>query len=286
MKKKSGKRFLSWLLAAVMIIALRPANAFAEPPTESSGNTEPAVTAYCPSSEGGTDVSVEGYDSSPAAETKNTPTEEPAKDTPAEEPAKDTPAEEPVKDTPAEEPVKESPVADKTTEDTPAQEGAVENSTDEKIIEDSTNEASAAELAGLTAMLGAPVPMELYAWQSYPVYVYGCFKHNDNYLAENAALYINGKEKAIEWNGDASKGEYYITFGKLTDATTEKPSRYQRYNYNEVPKWEINTNDIETRIAKGEVTLASKDIAGSAQKTVLLQPVRMSTNMSKVNGPA
>ncbi len=269
MKKKSGKRFLSWLLAAVMIIALRPANAFAEPPTESSGNTEPAVTAYCPSSEGGTDVSVEGYDSSPAAETKNTPTEEPAKDTPAEEPAKDTPAEEPVKDTPAEEPVKESPVADKTTEDTPAQEGAVENSTDEKIIEDSTNEASAAELAGLTAMLGAPVPMELYAWQSYPVYVYGCFKHNDNYLAENAALYINGKEKAIEWNGDASKGEYYITFGKLTDATTEKPSRYQRYNYNEVPKWEINTNDIETRIAKGEVTLASKDIAGSAQKNGL-----------------
>ena len=260
MKKKSGKRFLSWLLAAVMIIALRPANAFAEPPTESSGNTEPAVTAYCPSSEGGTDVSVEGYDSSPAAETKNTPTEEPAKDTPAEEPAKDTPAEEPVK---------ESPVADKTTEDTPAQEGAVENSTDEKIIEDSTNEASAAELAGLTAMLGAPVPMELYAWQSYPVYVYGCFKHNDNYLAENAALYINGKEKAIEWNGDASKGEYYITFGKLTDATTEKPSRYQRYNYNEVPKWEINTNDIETRIAKGEVTLASKDIAGSAQKNGL-----------------
>ena len=147
MKKKSGKRFLSWLLAAVMIIALMPANAFAEPPTESSGNTEPAVTAYCPSSEGGTDVSVEGYDSSPAAETKNTPTEEPAKDTPAEEP---------VKDTPAEEPVKESPVADKTTEDTPAQEGAVENSTDEKIIEDSTNEASAADLAGLTAMFGAP----------------------------------------------------------------------------------------------------------------------------------
>ena len=37
-KKKSGKRFLSWLLAAVMIIALMPATAFAEPPTESSGN--------------------------------------------------------------------------------------------------------------------------------------------------------------------------------------------------------------------------------------------------------
>ena len=267
-KKKSGKRFLSWLLAAVMIITLMPATAFAEPPTESSGNTEPAVTSYCPEPEGDTDVSVGGNDSSPAAETKDTPTEEPAKDTPTEEP------------------VKESPVADKTTEGAPAQEGAVENSTDEKITEDLKNEVSAAELAGLTAMLGAPVPMEIYAWQSYPVYVYGCFKHNDNYLAENAALYINGKEKAIEWNGDASKGEYYITFGKLTDATTEKPYRYQRYNYNEVPKWEINTNDIETRIAKGEVTLASKDIAGSAQKTVLLQPVRMSTNMSTVIGLA
>ena len=145
MKKKSGKRFLSWLLAAVMIIALMPANAFAEPPTESSGNTEPAVTAYCPSSEGGTDVSVEGYDTSPAAETKNNPTEEPAKDTPTAEP------------------VKESPVEDKTTEGTPAQVGAVENSTDEKITKDLTNEVSAAELAGLTAMLGAPVPMEIYA---------------------------------------------------------------------------------------------------------------------------
>ena len=296
MKKKSGKRFLSWLLAAVMIIALMPANAFAEPPTESSGNTEPAVTAYCPSSEGGTDVSVEGYDSSPAAETKNTPTEEPAKDTPAEEPAKDTPAEEPAKDTPAEEPVKdtpteepvkdtpteepakdtptaepvkESPVEDKTTEGTPAQVGAVENSTDEKITKDLTNEVSAAELAGLTAMLGAPVPMELYAWQSYPVYVYGCFKHNGKNLDKNAALYINDNETAIKWNGDASKGEYYITFGKLTDATGSNPLYYTRYNSGEVPKWEIPTNDIETRITNGEVDLASKDTEGSAQKNGL-----------------
>ena len=245
MKKKSGKRFLSWLLAAVMIIALMPANAFAEPPTESSGNTETAVTSYCPSSEGGTDVSVGGYDSSPAAKTKDIPTEEPVKDTPTEEPAKDTPTEEPVKDTPTEEPakdtptaepVKESPVEDKTTEGTPAQVGAVENSTDEKIIKDLTNEASAADLAGLTAMFGAPELLELYTSWYYPVYVYGCFKHNDNYLAENAALYINDNETAIKWNGDASQGEYYITFGKLTDATTEKPSRYQNYNYNEVPE--------------------------------------------------
>ena len=130
-----------------------------------------------------------------------------------------------------------------------------------------TNEVSAAELAGLTAMFGVPEPLELYAWKSYHVYVYGCFKHNDNYLAENAALYINGKETAIEWNGDASKGEYYITFGKLTDATTEKPSRYK--NNNEVPEWQISTNNIKSRIAKGEVILASKDTTGSAQKNGL-----------------
>ena len=258
MKKKSGKRFLSWLLAAVMIIALMPANAFAEPPTESSGNTEPAVTAYCPSSEGGTDVSVEGYDSSPAAETKNTPTAEPAKDTPTAEPVKDTPTEEPVKDT---------PVEDKTTEGAPAQKGAVENSTDEKITEDLTNEVSAAELAGLTGMFSAPVLLELYASKSYPVYVYGCFKHKGNNLDPNAALYINNKPTAIEWNGDASKGEYYITFGKLTDATTEKPSRYK--NNNEVPEWQISTNNIKSRIANGEVILASKDTTGSAQKNGL-----------------
>ena len=242
MKKKSGKRFLSWLLAVVMIIALMPATAFAEPPTESSGNTEPAVTAYCPSSEGGTDVSVGEYDSSPAAETKDTPAEEPAKDTPAEEPAKDTPAEEPAKDTPAEEPVKESPVADKTTEDTPAQEGAVENSTDEKIIEDSTNEASAADLAGLTAMFGAPVSLELYANKSYPIYVYGYFVNGkdkndeDNILSGKDGLFgkdikiqkDNKKVQTVKWNDYSIIGKPksdYITFGKIENGTTVKPAK-------------------------------------------------------------
>ena len=224
MKKKSGKRFLSWLLAAVMVIALMPANAFAEPPTESSGNTEPAVTAYCPSSEGGTDVSVGEYDSSPAAETK------------------DTPAEEPAKDTPAEEPVKESPVADKTTEDTPAQEGAVENSTDEKIIEDSTNEASAADLAGLTAMFGAPVSLELYANKSYPIYVYGYFVNGkdkndeDNILSGKDGLFgkdikiqkDNKKVQTVKWNDYSIIGKPksdYITFGKIENGTTVKPAK-------------------------------------------------------------
>ena len=352
MKKKSGKRFLSWLLAAVMIITLMPANAFAEPPAESSGNTETPVTFCCPDSEGGTDVSVGGYDSSTTAETlfkdissdvlsfdadsvedslkegtiqeTNTPVrldkavvladdnvpktqEDLAKEgteisaviktdnditylpaeggnpvslggdqslvilytpqeTPSDADADNRDAE--TKDTPADEPAKESPVADKATEGAPAQEGAV-NSTDEKIPEDSTKEVSAAELAGLTAMLGAPVPMEIYAWQSYPVYVYGCFKHNGKNLDKNAALYINGRAKAIEWNGDASKGEYYITFGKLTDATDKNPFHYTGYSSGEVPEWQIPTSDIEKRIAKGDVILASESTTGSAQKNGL-----------------
>lgn len=213
-KKKSGKRFLSWLLAAVMIIALMPATAFAEPPTESSGNTETAVTSYCPSSEGGTDVSVGEYDSSPAAETKDTPTEEPAKDTPTEEP------------------VKESPVADKTTEGAPAQEGAVENSTDEKITEDLKNEVSAAELAGLTGMFSAPVLLNLQAdTSSYPIYVYGYFvngkdkKGEDNILSGEGVVFSkdikiqkDGKSaKSVRWNDYSFLGmpeSDYITFAK------------------------------------------------------------------------
>ena len=242
MKKKSGKRFLSWLLAAVMIIALMPANAFAEPPTESSGNTETAVTSYCPSSEGGTDVSVGGYDSSPAAKTKDIPTEEPVKDTPTEEPVKDTPTEEPVKDTPTEEPVKESPVADKTTEGAPAQEGAIENSTDEKITEDLKNEVSAAELAGLTAMFAAPVSLELYANKSYPIYVYGYFVNGkdkndeDNILSGKDGLFgkdikiqkDNKKVQTVKWNDYSIIGKPksdYITFGKIENGTTVKPAK-------------------------------------------------------------
>ena len=224
MKKKSGKRFLSWLLAVVMIIALMPANAFAEPPTESSGNTETAVTSYCPSSEGGTDVSVGGYDSSPAAKTKDIPTEEP------------------VKDTPTEEPVKESPVADKTTEGAPAQEGAIENSTDEKITEDLKNEVSAAELAGLTAMFAAPVSLELYANKSYPIYVYGYFVNGkdkndeDNILSGKDGLFgkdikiqkDNKKVQTVKWNDYSIIGKPksdYITFGKIENGTTVKPAK-------------------------------------------------------------
>ena len=233
-KKKSGKRFLSWLLAAVMIITLMPATAFAEPPAESSGNTEPAVTSYCPEPEGDTDVSVGGNDSSPAAETKDTPTEEPAKDTPTAEPAKDTPTAEPVKDT---------PVADKTTEGAPVQEGAVENSTDEKITEDLKNEVSAAELAGLTGMFSAPVLLNLQAdTSSYPIYVYGYFvngkdkKGEDNILSGEGVVFSkdikiqkDGKSaKSVRWNDYSFLGmpkSDYITFGKIENGTTVKPAK-------------------------------------------------------------
>ena len=212
-----------------MIIALMPATAFAEPPTESSGNTETAVTSYCPSSEGGTDVSVGGYDSSPAAETKDTPTAEPAKDTPTAEP---------VKDTPTEEPVKESPVADKTTEGAPAQEGAV-NSTDEKITEDSKNEVSAAELAGMTAMFGAPVLLNFQAdTPPYPIYVYGYFvngkdkKDEDNILSGKKIKIQkdDNSAKSVTWNAYSSiiigkPISHYITFGKIENGTTVKPAK-------------------------------------------------------------
>ena len=199
-----------------MIIALMPATAFAEPPTESSGNTEPAVTSYCPEPEGDTDVSVGGYDSSPAAETKDTPTEEPAKDTPTEEPVKDTPTAEPAKDTPTAEPVKESPVADKTTEGAPAQEGAVENSTDEKITEDLKNEVSAAELAGLTGMFAAPVLLDCYADKSYSVDVYGQFTHGSDT--------IGTFDKVIRNNKDIGNDD--VKLATIADVTNINPNEH------------------------------------------------------------
>ena len=227
-----------------------PATAFAEPPTESSENTEPAVTSYCPEPEGGTDVSVGGYDSSPAAETKDTPTEEPAKDTPTAEPAKDTPTAEPVKDT---------PVADKTTEGAPAQKGAVENSTDEKITEDLKNEVSAAELAGLTGMFSAPVLLNLQADTSpYPIYVYGYFvngkdkKGEDNILSGEGVVFSkdikiqkDGKSaKSVRWNDYSFLGmpeSDYITFGKIENGTTVKPTK-------KAEKESISDNDLEAML--------------------------------------
>lgn len=242
MKKKSGKRFLSWLLAVVMIIALMPATAFAEPPTESSGNTEPAVTSYCPEPKGGTDVSVGGYDPSPAAETKDTPTEEPAKDTPTAEPAKDTPTVEPVKDTPTAEPVKDTPVADKTTEGAPAQEEAVENSTDEKITEDLKNEVSPADLAGQTAMLLVP---ELPVIR-YPIYVYGYFvngkdENDEDKILSGENIKIQKDDKAVRtvtWNDSGS----FITFGKIENGTSVWPRRHAK-------KEDISQNTLKTMLS-------------------------------------
>ena len=245
MKKKSGKRFLSWLLAAVMIIALMPATAFAEPPTESSGNTEPAVTSYCPEPKGGTDVSVGGYDPSPAAETKDTPTAEPVKDTPTAEPAKDTPTAEPAKDaptaepakdTPTEEPVKDTPVADKTTEGAPAQKGAVENSTDEKITEDLKNEVSAAELAGLTGMFSAPVLLDCYADKSYSVDVYGQFTHGSDT--------IGTLDKVIRNNKNIGNDD--VKLATIADVTNINPNKHVlSSSYTKADKEAVGTAAID-----------------------------------------
>ena len=210
-----------------MIIALMPATAFAEPPTESSGNTEPAVTSYCPEPKGGTDVSVGGYDPSPAAETKDTPTEEPVKDTPTAEPAKDTPTEEPVK---------ESPVADKTTEGAPAQKGAVENSTDEKITEDSKNEVSAAELAGLTGMFSAPVLLDCYADKSYSVDVYGRFTHDTDTMGIADRVIRNNKNIGYD----------DVKLATIADVTNINPNKHVlSSSYTKADKEAVGTAAID-----------------------------------------
>ena len=125
---------------------------------------------------------------------------------------------------------------DKTTEGAPAQEGAVENSTDEKITEDLKNEVSAAELAGMTAMFGAPVLLNLPAdTPPYPIYVYGYFVNGDTTLSGRDGLFgkdikiqkDNKKVQTVKWNAYSSiigkpKSDY-ITFGKIEKGTTVKP---------------------------------------------------------------
>lgn len=115
-----------------------------------------------------------------------------------------------------------------------------------------------------------------------PVYVYGNFKHGSTTLSENAALYINDKEDPIEWNGDASKGEYYITFGKLENATDKKPADYTKYSSSAVPVSEISIDNIKTMIADGKVDLANKDTKGSAVKNTLITDSKEVNNL--VNG--
>ena len=58
---------------------------------------------------------------------------------------------------------------------------------------------------------------------NYPVYVYGYFTHGDNTEHLTGNITVNGKK--IEWNEDEnlSYPEYYITFGKIPEGTTETP---------------------------------------------------------------
>ena len=60
---------------------------------------------------------------------------------------------------------------------------------------------------------------------NYPVYVYGYFTHGDNDNTEHLTRDITVNGKKIEWNEDEtlSSPEYYITFGKIPEGTTETP---------------------------------------------------------------
>ena len=108
-------------------------------------------------------------------------------------------------------------------------------------------------------------------WEDFPVYVYGCFKHKnangtDENLGSTAALYVNGNQ--VKWNPDSDKEdkkEYYITFGKLANATSADPSDYSS---DEVSKG-ISTDAIRERINKGEVVLSND--TGSAKANGLLE---------------
>ena len=105
-------------------------------------------------------------------------------------------------------------------------------------------------------------------WEDLPVYVYGCFKHRgangtDENLGSTAALYVNGKQ--VDWNPDSDKEdkkEYYITFGKLANATTVDPSDYS----SDEDSAKISTTEIVNRI--DEVVLS--DDTGSAKANKLI----------------
>ena len=94
----------------------------------------------------------------------------------------------------------------------------------------------------------------------YPVYVYGYFTHGDNTEHLTRDITVNGKK--IEWNEDAnlsspSSPEYYITFGKIPEGTTEIPTR------------ENQTTDKFDKTKLAELDNNLFDGLGSATKNVV-----------------
>ena len=94
----------------------------------------------------------------------------------------------------------------------------------------------------------------------YPVYVYGYFTHGNNTKHLTGNITVNGKK--IEWNEDAnlsypSSPEYYITFGKIPEGTTEIPTR------------ENQTTDKFDKTKLAELDNNLFDGLGSATKNVV-----------------
>ena len=125
---------------------------------------------------------------------------------------------------------------DKTTEGAPAQVGAVENSTDEKITENLKNEVSAAELAGLTGMFGAPVLLDCYADKSYSVDVYGQFTHGSDT--------IGTLDKVIRNNNNIGNDD--VKLATIADVTKINPNKYVlSSSYTKADKEAVGTAAIE-----------------------------------------
>lgn len=259
MNKKSGKRVLSWLLAAAMLIALMPANALAEPPTESGGSTETTVEFRCPDSEGSAEVSVGDYDSSTTAEAlfKDVSSDVLSFDADSAEDSlkegtiegTDTPVRldkavvledgnVPETQEELEKEGTEISAVVKTENDIaylPATGGKpVDLGEDQTLViiytpeEETTSDADNGDevTADGIASLIAPLPIDVYS-SSYPVYVYGRFMNGKEHLGDGTKITKNGKEQKISWNGDAEKDSdtsHYITFGSIKDATTVDPN--------------------------------------------------------------
>lgn len=190
-KQKNSKRFLPWLMVLSMMLSLVPVNAFAEESNE--GTSE----SYCSDSESTTESSNESSDNSSEVSESNDAADEPS----------------------------ESETADATEETEAASEE--ENSEEEAEGSEASTEESISTATSAKAAVFAEESAAKSTEETYPVYVYACFANNGISLdRENnhpAAVVTDGKEQVISWNGDASHGWYYITFGAFAEGTTVKP---------------------------------------------------------------
>ena len=220
-EQKKGKRFLPWLMVLSMMLSLAPVNAFAEE------SNEGAAESYCPDSESTTESSNESSDSTEVSESNDAADESSES---SEDETTDAPA---VEETEAasDEKISDEEISEEETDAAFSVEEEEAPATEESI---STGSA-VSEKAVVFAEESAAKPTE----ETYPVYVYACFANNGTLLDRGnnhpAAVVTDGKEQEISWNGDASHGWYYITFGKFTEGTTVKPENGASANLTDKP---------------------------------------------------